>query len=410
MATAKQQLLANMNPQMARLLDNQMRDQQVAQRSKGAGMLAGLTQAYTGMGDLASRALGAAPIGANEMQTIKAQQNNIQGLNQAKEFALLSVQSNPTLDAAQAEKVKGFIQNATSTSQLEAIAKRFGKQSSGSPAVEKLSDGSVIRVDSNGATQVSPPDLSGFMGMSKTGLQDEHSSDSVLAAQQLYREGIKDKTPEDELRRKVSKALQPNLNEFTQEYYVETSQMAKGYGLFDQGLPRTIEALDNANVGSLGGIKQFFGKAAEAIGLDLDSVEDTELVNRILTKEVLNNAQFMKGTLSDKDVEFLKQTVGTQGTSLEGLKEALVELAVRKEVAYKTNQEFNKLNNREKNKFDFEAAKSKYYKESRNKYSEMFGLEKRESDNTNVPAMLDRNAPTKEPSEQDIIDFFSLPK
>ena len=74
MATAKQQLLANMNPQMARLLDNQMRDQQVAQRSQGAGMLAGLTQAYTGMGDLASRALGAAPMGANEMQAVQAQE------------------------------------------------------------------------------------------------------------------------------------------------------------------------------------------------------------------------------------------------------------------------------------------------------------------------------------------------
>ena len=74
MATAEQQLLSSMNPQMARLLDNQMRDQQVAQRSQGAGMLAGLTQAYTGMGDLASRALGAAPMGANEMQAVQAQQ------------------------------------------------------------------------------------------------------------------------------------------------------------------------------------------------------------------------------------------------------------------------------------------------------------------------------------------------
>jgi len=73
MATAKEQLLANMNPQMARLLDNQMRDQQVAQRSRGAGMLSGVAQAYTGMGDLAARALGAAPMGANEMQAIQAQ-------------------------------------------------------------------------------------------------------------------------------------------------------------------------------------------------------------------------------------------------------------------------------------------------------------------------------------------------
>ena len=410
MATAKEQLLANMNPQMARLLDNQMRDQQVAQRSQGAGMLAGLTQAYTGMGDIASRALGAAPMGANEMQAVQAQQQQTQGLNQAKEFALLSVQSNPTLGEEQQAKATQLIQNSNSVSQLDAIAKRFGKSSSGSPAVEKLSDGSVIKIDNNGVTQVSPPDLSGFMGMSATGLQDSHSGDSVLAAQQLYRQGLKEKVPEDELRRKVSKALQPNLNEFTQDYYVETSQMAKGYGLFDQGLPRTIEALDNANVGSLGGIKQFFSKAAESVGIDLNGVEDTELINRILTKEVLNNAQFMKGTLSDKDIEFLKQTVGTQGTSLEGLKEAFVELAVRKEVAYKTNQEFGKLNNREKNKFDFEAAKGKYYKDSRNKYSEMFGLEKRQSDKANVPAMLDRNSAVSTPSEQDIVDFFSLPK
>ena len=74
MASAKEQLLANMNPQMARLLDNQLRDQQVAQRSQGAGMLSGLTQAYTGMGDMAARALGASPMGANEMQAVQAQQ------------------------------------------------------------------------------------------------------------------------------------------------------------------------------------------------------------------------------------------------------------------------------------------------------------------------------------------------
>ena len=84
MATAKEQLLANMNPQMARLLDNQMRDQQVAQRSQGAGMLAGLTQAYTGMGDMAARALGAAPMGANEMQAVQAQQQQNELIKQAR--------------------------------------------------------------------------------------------------------------------------------------------------------------------------------------------------------------------------------------------------------------------------------------------------------------------------------------
>lgn len=68
MATAKEQLLSMMNPQAARLLDQQLRQKQVAQRAQGAGMLSGLVQAYTGMGDVAQRATGIMPMGAMEMQ------------------------------------------------------------------------------------------------------------------------------------------------------------------------------------------------------------------------------------------------------------------------------------------------------------------------------------------------------
>jgi hypothetical protein len=73
MATAKEQLLKMMSPNQARLLDQQMRDQQVAQRSQGAGMLSGLVQAYTGMSDIAQRAGGIMPMGAYEAQAIKQQ-------------------------------------------------------------------------------------------------------------------------------------------------------------------------------------------------------------------------------------------------------------------------------------------------------------------------------------------------
>jgi hypothetical protein len=74
MATAKEQLLSMMNPQQARLMDQQLRNQQVAQRAQGAGMLSGLVQAYTGMGDIAQRATGIAPMGAMEQQAIQRQQ------------------------------------------------------------------------------------------------------------------------------------------------------------------------------------------------------------------------------------------------------------------------------------------------------------------------------------------------
>ena len=125
MATAKQQLLANMNPQMARLLDNQMRDQQVAQRSQGAGMLAGLTQAYTGMGDMAARALGAAPMGANEMQAVQAQQQQ-QVMADAINGAEGATQSERLLNAAERLEKSGNPQAVLKAMQLREQASALG--------------------------------------------------------------------------------------------------------------------------------------------------------------------------------------------------------------------------------------------------------------------------------------------
>jgi hypothetical protein len=74
MATAKEQLMKMMSPRQGMLLDQQLRDQQVAQRAQGAGMLSGLVQAYTGMGDIAQRATGIMPMGAMEQQAIQQQE------------------------------------------------------------------------------------------------------------------------------------------------------------------------------------------------------------------------------------------------------------------------------------------------------------------------------------------------
>ena len=82
MATAKEQLLSMMSPQQARLMDQQLRDQQVAQRSQGAGMLSGLVQAYTGMADTAQRATGIMPMGSTEMGA-RRQQAEQQQMTQA---------------------------------------------------------------------------------------------------------------------------------------------------------------------------------------------------------------------------------------------------------------------------------------------------------------------------------------
>ena len=93
MATAQQQLMGMLNPQTARLLDNQMRQKQVAQRSQGAGMLSGLTQAYTGMADAVTGAAGFTPMGANEKKAIQASKVN----SMQKEAVIANLSNNPDL-------------------------------------------------------------------------------------------------------------------------------------------------------------------------------------------------------------------------------------------------------------------------------------------------------------------------
>ena len=128
MATAQEQLMGMLNPQTARLLDNQMRQKQVAQRSQGAGMLSGLTQAYTGMADAVTGAAGFTPMGANEQQAIEASQskNNVsnllrsaEGKTQSEKYFNVSEQlSKSTSPYAQA-KAEEFYQKGVDATQLE---------------------------------------------------------------------------------------------------------------------------------------------------------------------------------------------------------------------------------------------------------------------------------------------------
>lgn len=80
MATPEQLLLSQMNPQQARLMDEQMRRQQTQQQSQGAGMLSGLVNAYSNMGRSVQGMVSpdSIPMGANEQQAVRQQEQ--QGL------------------------------------------------------------------------------------------------------------------------------------------------------------------------------------------------------------------------------------------------------------------------------------------------------------------------------------------
>lgn len=135
MATPNEQLLSMLDPQQARLLDQQLRDKQVAQRAQGGGMLSGVVQAYTGMGDLAQRALGASPAGANELATMRKQkmleeqkQLDAKKTTSKKAAAIRAVMTNKTLTA---EQKRNIVQNINSENISPEIAlSKFGLSSS----------------------------------------------------------------------------------------------------------------------------------------------------------------------------------------------------------------------------------------------------------------------------------------
>jgi hypothetical protein len=78
MPTAQEQLLSMMNPQQARLLDQQLANRDIAQQAQGAGMLSGLVQAGLRGANTIGNVFGTTPMGANEQAAIKGQQTQQQ--------------------------------------------------------------------------------------------------------------------------------------------------------------------------------------------------------------------------------------------------------------------------------------------------------------------------------------------
>lgn len=431
MANMIKDLLA---PDQAKLLDDQLRRKQLQEGVTNYGndamgkfltAASGAQRASAGFGMAAERAIGGRQAGPNEAIAVQNQQKvqaqKIKQVNDAKLNALFALDNNTSFKkgSKEYEQRKKLIQTTASVPQLEAMAKFYAPKNQASPSVKVLEDGSAISVGpDNRVTQLRPQALYGFLSRSQKDLEENFSSDSRALAQQVYLDGRKaienGQKTEAQVRAEVNKALQPNLNDMIVERVSREQELATGYADFETNLDRTVQALDNANVGTFGDIRQTFAKVYQAVfGEDIASVKDTELVSRVLNKEVLNSAQFMKGALSNADMEFLKQSVGTTGTSLEGLKEALVELAARKKVAYDVLKDFNTLDNRAKNSFDFEGAKLDKQTKIKESYYNRFGLKStaRRSDSRVVPSMLDRNSGTViEVGPQDAVDFFSLPK
>ena len=112
-----------------------------------------------------------------------------------------------------------------------------------------------------------------------------------------------------------AKAVSKNKTDLAAQ--VETD----AYGATDRvTLARNLKSLlPTAFTGVDANLKLQASRVAEVFGINIQGVPDSQIIDTILGEMTIGAASKLKGGLSDKDVKFLKETIGTRGLSLKTL-------------------------------------------------------------------------------------------
>ena len=304
MATAQQQLMGMLNPQAARLLDTQMRQKQVAQRSQGAGMLSGLTQAYTGMADAVTGAAGLSPIGVNEQQAIEASQskNNVsdllrsaEGKTQSEKYFNVSDQlSKSTSPYAQA-KAEEFYQKGVDATQLEQTNKLQQDRIKASATTHELI------VDSKGRQfQMITDELKGTV--SYTAVDGKEGSPEGA---------VKTQTDVSIDKRTTAQSNIINQKQFNEDNVKATSaykDASEGYRVANEVLD-LLDGLGGKGVGGVGSVAK--NAAMRFLGIESKESLSTDELHKKLSEHMLKSlkATFGGSQITDSERIFLQSTM-----------------------------------------------------------------------------------------------------
>ena len=321
MATAQEQLMGMLNPQTARLLDNQMRQKQVAQRSQGAGMLSGLTQAYTGMADALTGAAGLSPTGVNEQKAIYNEQKLIQATKTTamqKEAVIASLVNNPELTPQAIQNITRAVNSGTMS--VEAAAK-LGVPTGVAPKTRKIKKNDKI------ITQE----------WNKTKQKWDQVATSDIGAAEVKAARVAAKSREGQQFIKDNK-----------------ERINKGMGAVEQS-QKAIRTIDSAVgllnkgvfTGSLSETRVQFIKLADLFGLDIgiDKASSTEEFGIILLDNLgplVKSGMFGTGqSITNKDLEIAKSMIaGDPSKTEEAIRGILKKLYVGNQNNLIATQEF----------------------------------------------------------------------
>ena len=313
MATPNEQLLSMLDPQQARLLDQQMRDQQVAQRSQGGGMLSGVVQAYTGMGDLAQRALGASPAGVNQQAAMKAQQQQ-QVMVDAIKGAEGATQSERLLNAAEKLESSGNPQAVMKAMQLREKASSLSLQ-------EKQLDLSQQRLE----VQQTANELAKTPKVSST--ENIYDSEGNLFKEIVYKSGTREVIPvgnspekpigavstsqevnsDNILNRQINvanhKQWQKDRNSAASEY----QEASKGF----RSSNKVLELVEKAKDDTGGYVNVKIAEAKKLLGFNAEDDISVQELDKALKADMLANlkATFGGSQITDSERNFLERTM-----------------------------------------------------------------------------------------------------
>jgi hypothetical protein len=141
--------------------------------------------------------------------------------------------------------------------------------------------------------------------------QDEIVKVNALVAQRKKEEIKAGVTPAQQQAKQVSANKTTLAGEIEKDAYSSNDRVT---------LARNLKSLlPTAFTGVDANLKLQASRLAEVFGINIQGVPESQIIDTILGEMTIGAASKLKGGLSDKDVKFLKETIGTRGLSLRTL-------------------------------------------------------------------------------------------
>ena len=139
---------------------------------------------------------------------------------------------------------------------------------------------------------------------------------------------------------------------------------------------QTADAIDRVLASSFVGFgsdaKLKISQVAQAFGVEVTGTSETEQLKQLLAQLAQGQAKSLPGTLSEKELTFLRETIGTPGFTLGTLRSVVDRLRVDARASEIENDKVQKYISDEKdlNKYDFAKAKRESLEQARKEIQE----------------------------------------